>query len=490
MKQLIFYLCILLLPAMVSAETSNCSTCAGCNIEIQDATDGDTVQLIADISNHVGSCIEFDEKDNITFDCGNHLIDGNIGGDGISLFSSDGNTIKNCEITGSFFGIHLYTASNNTLENTVTNSNVEGIVLYQSPDNTLTGITSIDNNKGINIITSSSTTISSSHITGNSIGINVHDSNTNQIYNNYFSNTDNINIGTTVSNWNTSETSGTNIVGDPYIGGNYWAYPNGTGFSETCTDSDSDGFCDDPYIINPDNTDYLPLSSGYAKAHTVYGSCMNADDGTPADGTAITVYIESRPDETINDTVGTSGNSGTDNNWTVNIGNLDTAWSIGEIVIIEADNGDGYFDRTAVILTDADSDEAPDMKLKEESDTGYLAIVIGTIYDIDTFTGIADADVYIECINNSKNTTTTSNINGYYMAALPCPMDGTVWVTAIKESIGSGENTGLVEYIGTFGTEVDVGMVHIDVTIPEFPIAALPALLSMFSFGLLRKRLI
>ena len=230
-------------------------------------------------------------------------------------------------------------------------------------------------------------------------------------------------------------------------------------------------------------------NSVYATAHSVYGFCIDADDGTLAQGTAITAYVESRPDEIINDIVGSPGNGGGDNGWIVNVGNLDTAWSIGEIFIIEADNGNGYFDRTAVILTGTGGNEAPDMKLKKENDTGYLAIVIGTIYDIDTDLPISGADIYVECLDNYEITTTISGLSGDYIAALPCPMDGTVRVTAIEESIGSGENTGLVEYIGTPGTEVNVGMAHIDVSIPEFPIAALPALLSMFSFGLIRKRL-
>jgi len=468
MKLFVFYLCILLLPAMASAETTPCTDCAGCNEIIQDANNGDTVQLTANITDHDDTCIEFNGKDGITFDCENHLIDGNLIGYGIYLSGSNTNTITNCEITGFFEGIHL----------------------YQSPNNILTDITSIGNSFiGVNIAESSYTTISNSHITGNSeIGINVHKSGMNLIYNNYFKNSNNIAfIETTQPNtFNTIKTIGTNIVGDPYIGGNYWAYPNGTGFSETCTDFDKNGFCDLPYIINPDNTDYLPLSSAYAKAHTVYGSCMDADDGTPAEDSIITAYIESRPGETINDVVGSSGNSGIDNGWTVNIGNLDTPWSVDDILIIEADNGGGYFDRTAVILTDAESDEAPDMKLKHQSDPGNIALVMGQITNAET--GVSGATVYIECLYDSNYITTISDANGYYYATLACPIDETVQVTA---TIGTetGTNTGLVEDIGTAETEVNVGLAHIDVTIPEFPIAAIPAILSMLSFGLLRKRL-
>ena len=229
-------------------------------------------------------------------------------------------------------------------------------------------------------------------------------------------------------------------------------------------------------------------NSAYAAdPHTVYGECMDADDGTPANGAEVTVYIESRPNNTLNDIVGPSGNSGTNNTWMLDLGNMGP-WSIGEILIIEADNGAGYFDRTAVILTGG-LDKAPDMKLRNVSDAGYLAIVMGTVYDIDTGLPVPGAGIHVECLNNSEDATALSGPGGYYMTALPCPMNGTVRVTAVKASIGQGENTGVVEYIGSVGTEVDVGITIVDVTIPEFPITALPAVLSMLSFGLVRKRL-
>ena len=51
-------------------------------------------------------------------------------------------------------------------------------------------------------------------------------------------------------------------MGGPYVGGNYWALPNGTGFSQIQTDADKDGICDLPYHISEDglNTDFLPLA--------------------------------------------------------------------------------------------------------------------------------------------------------------------------------------------------------------------------------------
>ena len=65
-----------------------------------------------------------------------------------------------------------------------------------------------------------------------------------RFYNNYFNDT-NITIKSGIGNvYNTTKTAGTNIVGGPSIGGNYWAKPDGTGFSQTAVDKDKDGISD------------------------------------------------------------------------------------------------------------------------------------------------------------------------------------------------------------------------------------------------------
>ena len=54
----------------------------------------------------------------------------------------------------------------------------------------------------------------------------------NLVYNNYVNNSRNANINTRDTTWNVAKISGRNIVGGPYIGGNFWAKPEGTGFSQ------------------------------------------------------------------------------------------------------------------------------------------------------------------------------------------------------------------------------------------------------------------
>ncbi|MDY9926804.1 NosD domain-containing protein [Methanosarcina sp.] len=91
-----------------------------------------------------------------------------------------------------------------------------------------------------------------------------------RIYNNYFNNTVNVRFGAGRENtWNNSLASGTNIAGGPYIGGNFWAKPDGTGFSQICVDLDGNGIGDLPYNIYENEFDYLPLVSQSSPQNSV-----------------------------------------------------------------------------------------------------------------------------------------------------------------------------------------------------------------------------
>jgi parallel beta-helix repeat protein len=63
------------------------------------------------------------------------------------------------------------------------------------------------------------------------------------------------------NDWNVSKTTDGNVLGGPYRAGNYWAKPDGTGFSQSCIDSDGDGICDSAKEISTNNVDHLPLAS-------------------------------------------------------------------------------------------------------------------------------------------------------------------------------------------------------------------------------------
>jgi parallel beta-helix repeat protein len=186
--------------------------------------------------------------------------------DGINLYESDYNTLTNITSNSNYgSGIGLYFSNNNNLTNITSNynSNVNGIRLYYSNYNTLTNITSNYNFRGIVVDNSKYNIIENSIIQGNSqYGIYLYGSSeANLIYNSIFNNTNNFYFDRIYTNyWNTTLTSGTNIVGGPYIGGNYWGSPDGTGYSDTCSDSNNDGICDNPYTLATDNIDYLPLA--------------------------------------------------------------------------------------------------------------------------------------------------------------------------------------------------------------------------------------
>ena len=71
------------------------------------------------------------------------------------------------------------------------------------------------------------------------------------MFNCYLNNTVNIlDTKYTLNNFNTTQTIATNVIGEPNSGGNYYANPSGTAYSDTCTDADSNGICDNPVNVS------------------------------------------------------------------------------------------------------------------------------------------------------------------------------------------------------------------------------------------------
>ncbi|MEM3405607.1 MAG: NosD domain-containing protein [Candidatus Pacearchaeota archaeon] len=248
--------------------------------------------LTADIIDSTATtCINI-QANNVILDCQGHTIGGKdtSNTNGIYIYrSSAQNTnikIKNCIVSDWYYGIYFYGAESNILEGIISNSNYISIYTSPtSPNNKIINCSSSYNNDGVQIrsqnnkiincsfnnnqigvrlrLGSDYTELLNSFITNNSqYGIYLYSDSNNLIYNNLFNNTNNFYFDGIIyaNNWNTTKTSGTNIVNGPYLGGNFWAKPDGTGFSETCSDSDSDGICDSAYTLASNNIDYLPLT--------------------------------------------------------------------------------------------------------------------------------------------------------------------------------------------------------------------------------------
>jgi hypothetical protein len=123
----------------------------------------------------------------------------------------------------------------------------------------------IENNVGTGVQSSDrgGSDIDGNWITGNGQGVVVGGDWSSHVRNNYLNNTDNGYFGPVEAGMlNYEKTAGRNIVGGPFLGGNFWANPNGTGFSQTHPDTDGDGFCDERYVVNPEEgiVDGLPLA--------------------------------------------------------------------------------------------------------------------------------------------------------------------------------------------------------------------------------------
>lgn len=203
---------------------------------------------------------------------------------GITLFEGHFNYIANNQISSSKFGILMARLSGeNEIANNNVSSNYAGIKITDAASgNNITGNIITNNSIGIweeyawnNLVTDNNVSLNKEYgvylnklsyespYTGTTLFYNNIFNNTNNVLNdtiNYYT-TDAVSIGAGITSvaWNTTKMSGTSITGGPYLGGNFWAKPDGTGFSQTCEDSNGDGICDLPYNITNNDTDYLPL---------------------------------------------------------------------------------------------------------------------------------------------------------------------------------------------------------------------------------------
>ena len=208
----------------------------------------------------------------------------NNSADGIRIARSNFTKVRNATIQNAdSYGVYIsvYSFWSEFYNLTTDSSGFDNILIQDSNLTTFVNITTSNSIwKGINIQNSNQTTINYSRIVHNNYGIAIDDSQNTTIQNSLFNSTTSniLFVGVTYRNlYNSTNVTGTRIFSSgTNIGGNYWDDDDlaGGGFSKTCTDSDSDGFCDDFYDVeNNDNDcsgvqncDYLPLSDEYEAA--------------------------------------------------------------------------------------------------------------------------------------------------------------------------------------------------------------------------------
>jgi len=174
----------------------------------------------------------------------NNTANSNMYGIYLDTSSSNNNLTNNTANSNDEHGIVLFSSNNNNTlrDNTASNNTYRGIELASSSNNTLTSNTVNSNAYGIRLYFSSNNTLRDNTVRNNIDGIYLHDSSNNTIYNNYFDNTPTNAWDNGNNTWNTTNTTGPNIVGGPNIGGNYWSDYSGN-------DTNGDGFGDEglPY---------------------------------------------------------------------------------------------------------------------------------------------------------------------------------------------------------------------------------------------------
>ena len=230
------------------------------------------------LNNYQGVYLDFSLNNKIM---NNKVLNGDRG---IVAEKSNYNSISRNKVSKCGYGIHLLNSKEDTVSNnTVLESKNYCILLLSSNSNTVSGNTASDGKRGIHFGNSDSNTLSNNTITSNEVlGLFVCPrSDNNLIYNNLFNNTFNVEANNgTANSYSKPKTNGKSIAGGPYIGGNCWLTPNGTGFSETAVDANRDGIADESYEF--ETSDYLdPLPLIYYKPPELVLPKANLSINTP-----------------------------------------------------------------------------------------------------------------------------------------------------------------------------------------------------------------
>jgi len=264
---------------------SNTVYCLNENINL-DSSNG--VSFSAGVQNTTLNCLGYNIDTNNRTDAYGVYLDGS---------SISNNTIKNCNITGFFFGINLQLSSNNTLINNTFKNNTCGIILYLSSNNTLINNTFNNNSYGIDITVGSNNTVSNNTANNNTYGIYLDSSTNNAISSN-----------TANNNWYgiyLDPSPNSNIIG----GGIYLQYsPNNTIVSNTANDNIVGGGI--LIYFSPNNTIVNNTITNNKAGIFIESSPNSALTNNTANNNGLGFYIDSSPNNTIvNNTIQVIHNS-------------------------------------------------------------------------------------------------------------------------------------------------------------------------------------
>jgi len=234
---------------------TNISACQTLNII------GETYVLTSDIIT-TDNCLVI-TADGITLDGNGHKIVGDgsgilgdqVGDIGVDIISATGVTVQNLDI--SFFRSGVFLDSSNV--NTVTNNVIHqiskyGVGLDGSSNNLISNNFFDTSQNGVHAAASESngnTITLNTFFQSNHEQVHLHATNDNNlVYHNNFLELTGLNIH--------DQCNGCNNQYSVASGGNY--YDDYDEPNEGCNDTNSDGFCDDPFIIDPNNQDDLPFT--------------------------------------------------------------------------------------------------------------------------------------------------------------------------------------------------------------------------------------
>lgn len=262
------------------------------------------------IQNHNGTITI--TADNVTLDCAGHTITGPgrlAGLPGIELFQRTGVTVKNCVLRDFNDAFRVGESDGNTFTNNTMSHLRQGFTLNQSDNNVLAGNTVTDANDffGISLGSSHGNTLTNNTVTDSSLGFYIINSDNNIL-------TGNTALGNSGSGFDVKN-SDSNVLANNVADGNQqsgyvvWVDSTGNALSQNLASDNLEGFAihdahDNTFTDNDASNNkygfWIPRVAGIGNTFTGNSAHNNDQLGI------------------LDDTIGGTGDAGTDNNYSNN----------------------------------------------------------------------------------------------------------------------------------------------------------------------------